>query len=217
MTRIRPDLLILCLALLGGYLAFAAPRAAHQPADSSVVIPAAIGTPPVSEMPRETASGTPADVLLGVPRPNRTSSGRASAVPTPVTRPRPTMLPSKVAVAPRATPRPRPVVTSHAAPTTKSVSISRRLVGPMSWYCWPGRSACTAGIPTDCNCAAAGPALRAALGAWRGRTVLVNGIETALIDTCQCPDGRLLDGYAALWQTLGLDTSRGVVDVRVTW
>jgi hypothetical protein len=64
--------------------------------------------------------------------------------------------------------------------------LTRRLVGPATWYRW------------RIGQAAAGPRLRAALGPhWRGRIVRVvaNGrsIVVRLTDWCACPYGRIID------------------------
>lgn len=93
-----------------------------------------------------------------------------------------------------------------------------RLSGSASWYCLPGRSACTTGYPSPGAYAAAGPEIRAALGNWRGRTVIVStgrvSVRVRLIDFCACPDGRLLDLYASLYGQLD-SLSSGLLDVAV--
>jgi hypothetical protein len=96
------------------------------------------------------------------------------------------------------------------------------LSGTSSWYCLPGRSACTRGYGASCICAAAGPTIRAALGDWRGRTVVVStgnvDVVVTLIDWCSCPDGRLLDLYAVAFGGLAPNgLSDGLIDVGVSW
>ena len=93
------------------------------------------------------------------------------------------------------------------------VSVSA-ITGIASWFCLPGRSPCTAGYPASGAYAAAGPALR--VGAWRGRTVTVNGLPVRLIDWCACPGGRLIDLYASVMRQLA-PLSAGLVKVEVTW
>ena len=65
--------------------------------------------------------------------------------------------------------------------------------------------------------AAAGPALRG--GNWRGRLVTVStrraSVTVKLVDSCQCPNGRLLDMYVAAFSGLG-PLSAGLLDVTVT-
>lgn len=91
--------------------------------------------------------------------------------------------------------------------------------GIASWYCEPGRSACTAGYPAGCLCAAASTPLRAALGAgWRGARIRVSlgtaAVTVALVDTCGCPGGRLVDLYAAAFGRLA-PLGAGVARVEV--
>lgn len=106
-------------------------------------------------------------------------------------------LPAPVAiVVPIATPKP---VTTH------------RISGVASWYCRAGVSPCTSGYPDGSGVdafAAAGPRLRAALGAsWRGRVVYVDGLRVRLIDWCQCYAGesneKLLDLYYDVYARVG--------------
>jgi hypothetical protein len=86
--------------------------------------------------------------------------------------------------------------------------------GTVSWYCLPGRSACTAGYPADGLYAAAGPALR--WGDWRGRSLTLTAgdrsVRVTLIDWCACPDGRLIDLYASAFRELA-PLDRGIVRV----
>jgi rare lipoprotein A (peptidoglycan hydrolase) len=93
------------------------------------------------------------------------------------------------------------------------------VTGNATWYCQPGRSACTRGYPASGPYAAAGPALR--VGNWRGRwvTVRANGraIRVRLVDACQCGNGRrLIDLYGSQFARLA-PLGRGVLRVSVTW
>jgi len=84
------------------------------------------------------------------------------------------------------------------------------LRGPASWYCRSGSSPCHYQYPDTGGFdayAAAGPALRAALGNWRGRIVSVDGIQVKLIDWCQCYKGqsneKLIDVYYDVYKRVG--------------
>lgn len=94
------------------------------------------------------------------------------------------------------------------------------LTGVASWYCRPRRSACTAGHRASGAYAAAGPALRAALGpAWRGQRVVVavggHAVTVELVDWCECPGGRLIDLYGSQFRRLA-PLSVGLLTVEVT-
>ncbi len=98
--------------------------------------------------------------------------------------------------------------------TPRTATILR---GTATWYCLPGRSPCTAGYPATGAYAAAGPALRAALGDWRGRTVTVTAggrsVEVTLVDWCRCPSADI-DLYAGVFADLApLDRGRLAVIV----
>jgi hypothetical protein len=105
----------------------------------------------------------------------------------------------------RVIPKPPPV-------TTHSVT------GLASWYCRAGSSPCTYGYPDGSGFnayAAAGPALRAAIGPdWRGRIITVDGVRVKLIDWCQCyrgePHEKLLDLYYDVYKRTG-------ANVRIRW
>lgn len=102
----------------------------------------------------------------------------------------------------------RPAI--RQAPKSEVLPPRRGLSGQATWYRWrPGE-------------AAAGPALRAALGPnWRGTevTVTANGssVRVRLTDWCAChPTSRLLDLDARAFSALG-PLSRGVLRVTVGW
>lgn len=105
---------------------------------------------------------------------------------------------------------------SQSAPTPE---VGDFLDGTATWYCGHG-SRCTAGYPGGMY-AAAGPALRTALGpGWRGQTVTVSSgghsVTVQLID-CLCGNtAGLIDLYADVVVALGLPLSSGVYLVRVT-
>jgi len=129
---------------------------------------------------------------------------RASIAPTPVPTAAPTL---------RATPRPTIRLTGH------------RLVGTATWYCLTGVSGCMAIHPGGLY-AAAGPALRAALGVnWRGRAVLVRstwntkGVVVILADWCACGGGHVIDLYSDAMKVIdpGYRTNGGVKDALITW
>jgi hypothetical protein len=95
-------------------------------------------------------------------------------------------------------------------------AVGHRLSGIASWFCRPGYSRCTRGFPASGMYAAAGPALRAALGNWRGRLVYVNGIATRIID-CNCgPNANLIDLYSSVFRRLA-PLSAGRLAVTITW
>lgn len=87
-----------------------------------------------------------------------------------------------------------------------ALPVSRKgISGQATWYRWrPGE-------------AAAGPRLRAALGAgWRGRLVHVNGIPVRLTDWCACGGDRIIDLDRRTFARLALP-SRGVIEVHVIY
>jgi hypothetical protein len=80
-----------------------------------------------------------------------------------------------------------------------------------------GRSGVATWFRAPAGTAAAGPALRAALGRdWRGRVVTVNGIRVRLTDWCACGHGRIIDLNAGTFARIA-PLSRGVVTVTVRW
>lgn len=107
---------------------------------------------------------------------------------------------------------PAPSATPKAqSSTSATISTTHRISGAASYYCRAGSSPCTSGYPDGSGFnayAAAGPRLRAALGAgWRGKVVLVDGIRVKLIDWCQCYQGeaneKLLDLYYDVFARTG--------------
>lgn len=121
---------------------------------------------------------------------------------------------------------PQPIATGRAAngapadpiPSAGTLNYSQvfRAVGTATWYCLPGRSACSRGYPADGLYAAAGSELR--VGDWRGRLVEVCSgercIVVRLIDWCACRGARVIDLYAAAFQRLA-PLERGVIPVTV--
>jgi hypothetical protein len=103
----------------------------------------------------------------------------------------------------------RIAVTTLVAPSRPSTSHS--ISGRASWYCRAGWSPCTNTHPDGSGFdayAAAGPALRAAIGpGWRGSIVYVDGVRVKLIDWCQCyrgePQEKLLDLYYDVFARTG--------------
>jgi hypothetical protein len=99
-----------------------------------------------------------------------------------------------------------PIVVPVVPKTTHAIS------GRASYYCRAGVSICTVHHPDGPgfdDYAAAGPALRAAIGPdWRGRIVYVDGIRVKLIDWCECTGGstgveKLLDLYYDVFARAG--------------
>lgn len=92
------------------------------------------------------------------------------------------------------------------------------LSGTSSWFCLSGRSACTRGYPDSCLCAAAGPAIRAALGNWQGQWVTVRTtraeVRVRLVDWCQCYGVRLIDLFSYPFSMLA-PLSAGLIDITV--
>ena len=104
---------------------------------------------------------------------------------------------------------PGPPPSSRAAPATRRASASARLSGWATWYRY---------VPGG---AAAGPALRRALGAgWRGSRVTVCAarcVRVTLSDWCWCPKGnRIVDLDARSFAVLA-PLGAGLVAVTVTW
>jgi rare lipoprotein A (peptidoglycan hydrolase) len=131
--------------------------------------------------------------------------------PVSGTRPAPTPTP-------RTSPRQSPAASLRGASMTPAPVVGTPVAGVATWYCKPGRSACTRNHPADGLFAAAGPALR--VGDWRGRLVTVTAggrsVEVRLVDTCGCPGNRVIDLYASAFERLGR-LSKGVLEVTVSW
>lgn len=171
---------------------------------SAVSVESAAVLTAVPSQRKETPRSVTGQAHLAAPQPSAKPSERPSLIRAVTT-----------SAGPRPTPRKGPARTVSPKPLRHAVT------GVMSWYCSPGRSACTVGHSPSCRCAAAGPALRRALGpSWRGRTVTITAGRASttlkLVDFCAC-GGRLLDGYAALWFGLGIPLSRGLVNATVQW
>jgi hypothetical protein len=121
---------------------------------------------------------------------------------SPPDRPQPSLKAPRVIVVPVQT---QTTSVSAFAGTGHSISAVA------SWYCRAGWSPCTIDHPDTQGFdayAAAGPALRAAIGpTWRGRIVTVDGIRVKLIDWCQCyrgePSEKLLDLYYDVFARTG--------------
>lgn len=224
---IRPWLLTAAVIVAAAaIIGHPAPRSESQPdipvSDIHGAIPSSGWDTPVSTAtvkPAATQSGAPevAGFTFGV------RSGAPSESPTPRQAPAPTSRGTTAATSPRPSRSgaPRSVASGTPRPVPASRATGESVAGLMSWYCLAGRSACTAGHPASCLCGAAGPVLRAALGDWRGRTITVStnrsSVDVVLVDWCQCPGGRVLDGYAAVWFGLGVPLDAGLVDVSVSW
>ena len=117
---------------------------------------------------------------------------------------------------------PKPKVQTVIVGTSHSVS------GNASWYCKAGRSPCRVGYPDTSGSdyyAAAGPALRTAIGgresstAYKGKVVRVCGnecINVKLVDWCQCyykqPHEKVIDLYWDAW----IDVNSGGY-VKISW
>lgn len=194
----------LVLVLLG---ALSAPGAAKAPSTPEVYEPA-LFTPVVLATPTVTA--VPLQPLVTT---EPTEPPRATPTPKPT---------------PRPTPRPKPVV----RPVTRG-----GVVGAATYYCnfthvELKRSRCMAIHPDvggDQMYAAAGPALRVALGGnagsscpcpWRGRIVTVtaaNGhaVKVILADWCACGAPHVIDLYGDPFAILAKWGS--VQPVRITW
>lgn len=214
MTRIRAIahlLLIFAVASAGS--------AALAPTSRSALLPDIQGTAVSGSVTLNLGagpSGTPQSRRQERPslRPAMTASASPSRSSRPVAaasqKPRKT-----AAIQPRLSMAPSKAPVSK--PTARSVNS---LKGVASWFCLPGRSACTYGYPASCLCAAAGPALRAALGpSWRGTRVVVStgraSVAVRLID-CLCSGSNVIDLYSGVYSQLGA-LSSGLLDVEVTW
>jgi hypothetical protein len=138
-------------------------------------------------------------------------------VPSPV-HSTPSRTPEPVSVVPSASPRSVPANEAAAGPLQPTASMGGTIAGLATWYCLPGRSACTRNHPASGMYAAAGPALR--VGDWRDRWVTVTSggrsVTVQLVDWCACSGVRVIDLYASAMSQLA-PLSRGVVAVEVSW
>jgi len=145
----------------------------------------AAGLEPIPSSPLPDAAFRP--VVVPSARTQDLEILRDPVIPTPeVKRPQPPL------------PVASPIVVPRVPKTTHAIS------GRASYYCRAGVSICTVNHPDGPGFdayAAAGPALRAAIGPdWRGQIVYVDGIRVKLIDWCKCTGGstgveKLLDLY----------------------
>jgi len=169
-------------------------------------------------------------IVVGLASPAR----RVAGLETEAWRPLPSIafspFPRPVGIAPRQPVHGRPVTPTvrpdvRATPTPRPVSgrISgaQHLFGQASWYCLPGVSSCMARHPTGGPYAAAGPALRAALGpGWRNRRVRIcaggHCVSVILADWCRCSANRVIDLYSDMFDRLA-PLGAGVLKVEVLW
>lgn len=221
MTALLARLLIVLACIVA---AASAPRSAPEPTAS---------LPSGDLFPAEASTSVPGPI--GAPEPGGTATSSGS---TPLLRSaRPTSAPSPSGASGSTvvvTHPPRPSTRPTARPSSRdgrSVRRQSQIAGIATWYCLPGRSACTAGYPADeCHApawrcfAAAGEPLRRAIGpGWRGSTVTVctpdcieprATVDVRLIDECVC--GRVLDLYASAFAGLAA-LSAGELAVEVSW
>jgi hypothetical protein len=160
----------------------------------------AAGLEPIQPSPIPDAAFRPVVVSAAAPSPTGTPDLevlRDRFIPTsPPDRPQPSIEPAK------------PILVKIAPPAPASSGV---ISGVASWYCRAGSSPCTTNHPDGAGFdayAAAGPALRAAIGPdWRGTIITVDGIRVKLIDWCQCyrgePGEKLLDLYYDVFARTG--------------
>lgn len=132
------------------------------------------------------------------------------------------VLPQVSPVLPEVTPIPSrvPPITPQVPPITPPKLNLSSVRGSSTWYCLAGVSRCPAGYSGG-RYAAAGPALRRALGDWRGKTVFVSyagskPISVKLVDWCACKGDRVIDLFGDAFAKLA-PRSRGVIPVTVSW
>jgi rare lipoprotein A (peptidoglycan hydrolase) len=188
---------IVTAALILGTLSPVAASRSSQLADSPI-LPGGMTT----ERPRAAVAGQAARTERPEPVALRTAAPVA-AVRTPS---------PSASSAPAATP------VRIVAATERAASATATLAGLATWYCLPGRSACTRNHPASGMYAAAGPALR--VGDWRDRWVTVSSggrsVRVQLVDWCACSGVRVIDLYSSAMSQLA-PLSRGVIPVTVTW
>lgn len=190
--------MIVAVALVFGFQVFRPSRSALQPGHGP-------GNPAASPL-MEQASGTSVAGPSGAS--DRSAAARTAEADKGHTVPTPTEDVAERALSPSS---------SDTADAPQLVAV-HRLIGTATWYCGAG-SRCPRGYGPGCLCAAAGAAVRAALGAsWRGRYVTVSRdgrvIRVKLVDAMRA--ARLLDLFARPFDVLG-SLSDGVMTVRVTW
>lgn len=164
------------------------------PETSKVFAPSAAGGSPTTLL----VPGAPLVTLSNVPLPSTPAEPASSGlgVRSDGGAPHPTSMTVPVAYGVN------PDLTEPPVMVSNHLSIT----GDATYYCRPGISRCTRGYPQGMY-AAAGPELRAMLGDWRGRFVIVTdangrGVVVQLIDTCWCPlgSGHVIDLYWSAYQ-----------------
>lgn len=129
-------------------------------------------------------------------------------------------------------PTPKPIVRLRPSVASEHPIAGRSIVGVATWYCLTGVSGCMFVHPGGLY-AAAGPALRAALGGgdhcavgphcWRDRIVTVrNGplrVTVTLADWCACGGGHVIDLYSDAMKVIdpGYRTNGGVHAALISW
>lgn len=126
-------------------------------------------------------------------------------------------------------PRPKPRPKPQPEPPSKPNIVGRAIRGVATWYClpsWPSKCMKVHPNPRGMY-AAAGPALRAALGrAWRNHLVkvtnLANGrsVWVRLADWCACGQGHTIDLYSGPFAMLSgrsFSSPGGGLEVKISW
>lgn len=158
-----------------------------------------------------------------------------SEVSLPLVTPLPTILEGITNTVPSSRPKIKLAPSSKVVVTPKSVTLSKPVKkyvstghsakGLASWYCSFNKPICRVGYGPGTRSAAAGPALRAAIGgsqsspAYRNKTVKVCGstgcMNVKLVDWCQCyykkSNEKLIDLYKIVFDAVG--ASKGTVTV----
>lgn len=206
-----PDLVLASVAVLVVTAWPSAPRSASEGSPAHIWPVDAAATSAPSVLP--VRSGAPIGHDAPPPPSSPSTSGTGAAASMPATR---------KAARPRSSPAP----TKRLRVITGSIGHVQLggVAGAATWYCKPGRSACTKGYPPDqCRVpwwrcyAAAGPLLRDVLGpGWMGRRVRVSAggssVVVTLIDWCACPGGRAIDLYSQAFEQLA-DLAKGQITV----
>ena len=206
-THTRSRLRAIALLVVAGTLAIAATAASGvQPAQFDPIPDAAFRPVSVPALPGDSGAALR---VRGVAPVDSYGSSSLLAASDELREPPLAALSSELP--PRAQPSvaaPKPVVIKIPPPAPKTTHALR---GYASYYCYAGSSPCTNGYADRGGFdayAAAGPQLRAALGAnWRGSIVYVDGVRVKLIDWCQCykgePQEKLLDLYHDVFSLTG--------------